>query len=123
MSRNDDGLKKAQGMIQELRAEFWDNVLVPGKNEDFNQSLEKAGRVADFLEFAELMIIDALQRRESCGCHFNEAFQTEENEAKRDDKNYRHVAAWEFAGVDKAPVFHKEPLEFENVELTQRSYK
>jgi succinate dehydrogenase / fumarate reductase, flavoprotein subunit len=123
MSRNDDGLKKAQGMIQELRAEFWENVLVPGKNEDFNQSLEKAGRVADFLDFAELMIIDALQRRESCGCHFNEAFQTEENEAKRDDTNYRHVAAWEFSGVDKAPVFHKEPLEFENVELTQRSYK
>ncbi|MCU0614900.1 MAG: fumarate reductase/succinate dehydrogenase flavoprotein subunit, partial [Desulfobacterales bacterium] len=94
-----------------------------GKNEDFNQSLEKAGRVADFLEFAELMIIDALQRRESCGCHFNEAFQTEENEAKRDDENYRHVAAWEFSGLDKAPFFHKEPLEFENVELTQRSYK
>ncbi len=123
MSRNDDGLQKAQGMIQELRVEFWENVLVPGKNEDFNQSLEKAGRVADFLEFAELMIIDALQRRESCGCHFNEAFQTEENEAKRDDKNYRHVAAWEFAGVDKSPVFHKEPLDFENVELSQRSYK
>jgi succinate dehydrogenase / fumarate reductase, flavoprotein subunit len=123
MSRNDDGLKKARGMIKELRAEFWENVLVPGKNEDFNQSLEKAGRVSDFLEFAELMIIDALQRRESCGCHFNEAFQTEENEAKRDDENYRHVAAWEFSGLDKAPVFHKEPLEFENVELTQRSYK
>ncbi len=123
MSRNDDGLKKAQSMIQELRAEFWENVLVPGKNEDFNQSLEKAGRVADFLEFSELMIIDALERRESCGCHFNEAYQTEENEAKRDDENYRHVAAWEFTGQDKAPVFHKEPLEFENVELTQRSYK
>lgn len=123
MSRNDDGLKKAQGMIQELRAEFWENVLVPGINEDFNQSLEKAGRVADFLEFSELMIVDALHRRESCGCHFNEAFQTEENEAKRDDENYRHVAAWEFSGLDKAPVFHKEPLEFENVELTQRSYK
>ncbi|MFO8083990.1 MAG: fumarate reductase/succinate dehydrogenase flavoprotein subunit [Desulfobacterales bacterium] len=123
MSRNDDGLKQAQSMIQELRAEFWENVLVPGKNEDFNQSLEKAGRVADFLEFGELMIIDALQRRESCGCHFNEAFQTEENEAKRDDENYRHVATWEYAGVDKAPVFHKEPLEFENVELSQRSYK
>jgi succinate dehydrogenase / fumarate reductase, flavoprotein subunit len=123
MSRNDDGLKKAQGMIQELQAEFWENVLVPGKNEDLNQSLEKAGRVVDFLEFAELMIIDALERRESCGCHFNEAFQTEENEAKRDDENYRHVAAWEFTGLDKSPVFHKEPLEFENVELTQRSYK
>jgi succinate dehydrogenase / fumarate reductase, flavoprotein subunit len=123
MSRNDNGLGKAQGMIQELRAEFWENVLVPGKKEDFNQSLEKAGRVADFLEFAELMIIDALQRRESCGCHFNEAFQTEENEARRDDENYRHVAAWEFSGIDKAPVFHKEPLEFENIELTQRSYK
>ena len=123
MSRNDNGLKKAQGLIQDLRAEFWENVLVPGNKEDFNQSLEKAGRVADFLEFAELMIIDALQRRESCGCHFNEAFQTEENEAKRDDENYRHVASWEFSGLDKAPVFHKEPLDFENVELTQRSYK
>ncbi len=123
MSRNDEGLMKAREMIQELRKEFWENVLVPGVNEDLNQSLEKAGRVADFLEFGELMIIDALERRESCGCHFNEAFQTEENEAKRDDENYRHAAAWEYKGPEQEPVFHKEPLEFENVELSQRSYK
>jgi succinate dehydrogenase / fumarate reductase flavoprotein subunit len=88
-----------------------------------NQSLERAGRVADFLEFSELMIVDALARRESCGGHFNEAFQTEENEARRDDENFCHVAAWEYAGVDSEPIFHKEPLVFENVHLTQRSYK
>jgi len=123
MSRNDDGLRKAQGMVQELREEFWKNARVPGANEEFNQSLEKAGRVADFLEFAELMIVDALERHESCGGHFNEAYQTEENEAKRDDENYCHVAAWEFTGENKDPAFHKEPLVFENVELTQRSYK
>jgi succinate dehydrogenase / fumarate reductase flavoprotein subunit len=123
MSRNNEGLAKARGMIQELRSEFWQNVKVPGQAEDLNQSLERAGRVADFLEFGELMVIDALERQESCGGHFNEAYQTEENEAKRDDENYCHVAAWEYAGADKEPVFHKEPLEFENVELTQRSYK
>ncbi|HHP7235893.1 MAG TPA: fumarate reductase/succinate dehydrogenase flavoprotein subunit [Desulfobacterales bacterium] len=123
MSRNNEGLTKARGMIQELRAEFWQNVKVPGQAEDLNQSLERAGRVADFLEFAELMVIDALERQESCGGHFNEAYQTEDNEAKRDDENYCHVAAWEYAGAEKEPVFHKEPLEFENVQLTQRSYK
>jgi succinate dehydrogenase / fumarate reductase, flavoprotein subunit len=123
MSRNDDGLRKAQGMVQELREEFWENARVPGVNEEFNQSLEKAGRVADFLEFAELMIIDALERRESCGGHFNEAFQTEENEALRDDENFCHVSAWEFAGADTPPVLHREPLVFENVHPAQRSYK
>jgi succinate dehydrogenase / fumarate reductase flavoprotein subunit len=123
MARNNDGLKKARGMIQELRSEFWENVLVPGQSEDLNQSLERAGRVADFMEFGELMIIDALARQESCGGHFNEAYQTEENEALRDDENYCHVAAWEHKGVDSEPEFHKEPLIFENVELTQRSYK
>ena len=96
---------------------------MPGINEEFNQSLEKAGRVADFLEFAELMLSDALARKESCGCHFNESYQTEENEALRDDENFCHVAAWEFGGESKEPIFHKEPLVFENVELTQRSYK
>jgi succinate dehydrogenase / fumarate reductase flavoprotein subunit len=123
MARNNAGLEKARGMIQELRAEFWENVTVPGKDKDFNQSLERAGRVADFLEFGELMIVDALARQESCGGHFNEAYQTEENEARRDDDNYCHVAAWEFTEPEKEPVFHKEPLIFENVELSQRSYK
>jgi succinate dehydrogenase / fumarate reductase flavoprotein subunit len=123
MSRNNAGLEKARTLIQELRAEFWKNVLVPGTGADLNQSLEKAGRVADFLEFGELMVIDALARQESCGGHFNEAYQTEENEARRDDANFCHAAAWEFAGDGKDPNFHKEPLVFENVHLTQRSYK
>jgi len=123
MARNNAGLAKAKTMIQSLRAEFWENVLVPGVNEEFNQSLERAGRVADFLEFAELMIMDALARQESCGGHFNEAYQTEENEAKRDDENFCHVAAWEYTGDNKEPAFCKEPLVFENVHLTQRSYK
>jgi succinate dehydrogenase / fumarate reductase flavoprotein subunit len=123
MSRNNAGLAKARGLIQELREEFWKNVLVPGTETDLNQSLEKAGRVADFLEFGELIVIDALARQESCGGHFNEAYQTEENEARRDDANFCHAAAWEFAGDGKDPNFHKEPLVFENVHLTQRSYK
>lgn len=123
MARNDEGLTKARTLIQSLREEFWQNVKVPGTEKDLNQSLERAGRVADFLEFAELMVIDALARRESCGGHFNEAFQTDENEALRDDENFCHVAAWEYAGKGKDPQFHKEPLVFENVKLTQRSYK
>lgn len=123
MGRNDTGLMKARTLIQSLRGEFWENVKVPGIDKDINQSLERAGRVADFLEFAELMIIDALTRRESCGGHFNEAFQTEENEALRDDENFCHVSAWEYTGKDKDPLLNKEPLVFENVKLTQRSYK
>ena len=123
MSKNEQGLMKAQTMIQELREEFWESVIVPGSNEEFNQSLERAGRVADFLEFGELMVIDSLTRKESCGCHFNEAFQTEENEAMRDDENLSYVATWEFTGEGKEPVLNKEQLTFENVELTQRSYK
>ena len=123
MSRNNDGLQKAKEKIQELRAEFWQNVIVPGAGKDFNQSLERACRAADFLEFSELMIIDALSRQESCGGHFNEAFQTEEHDARRDDENFCHVSAWEYTGADNEPQFHKEPLIFENVELTQRSYK
>jgi succinate dehydrogenase / fumarate reductase flavoprotein subunit len=123
MARNNEGLEKARGLIQSLRAEFWENVKVPGSSQDFNQSLERAGRVADFLEFGELMITDALARQESCGGHFNEAFQTDENEARRDDENFCHAAAWEFTGEESPPRLHKEPLVFENVELTQRSYK
>jgi succinate dehydrogenase / fumarate reductase flavoprotein subunit len=123
MARNNQGLEKARNLVQQLRAEFWENVIVPGSAKDFNQSLERAGRVADFLEFGELMIIDALDRQESCGGHFNEAFQTKGHEAKRDDENFCHAAAWEFSGDDRQPHLHKEPLVFENVELTQRSYK
>jgi succinate dehydrogenase / fumarate reductase flavoprotein subunit len=123
MARNNEGLAKARDLIRELRGRFWEDVLVPGTAEDFNQSLERAGRVADFMEFGELMVLDALARQESCGCHLNEAHQTEENEAKRDDENCCHVAAWEFTGPDNDPAPHKEPLVFENVKLTQRSYK
>lgn len=123
MSRNDAGLEKARGLIRDLRGEFWGNVLVPGSGSDFNQSLERAGRVADFLEFGELMVIDALARRESCGGHFNEGYQTEDNEAMRDDENFCHVSAWEYTGYEKEPLLNREPLVFENVKLTQRSYK
>jgi succinate dehydrogenase / fumarate reductase flavoprotein subunit len=98
MSRTDAGLTKARKLVADLRAEFWENVTVPGGDQDLNQSLENAGRVADFLEFADIMILDALARRESCGCHFNEAFQTEDHEALRDDENMCHVAVWEYAG-------------------------
>jgi succinate dehydrogenase / fumarate reductase flavoprotein subunit len=123
MARNNEGLEKARNLIQQLRAEFWENITVPGSGKDFNQSLEKAGRVADFLEFGELMVLDALARQESCGGHFNEAYQTEAHEAKRDDENFCYAAAWEYTGNEKEPLVHKEPLVFENVELSQRSYK
>jgi succinate dehydrogenase / fumarate reductase flavoprotein subunit len=123
MARNNADLEKARGLIQELREEFWKNITVPGKEKDFNQSLERAGRVADFLEFGELMIMDALERQESCGGHFNEAFQTEEHEAQRNDEDYCHVSAWEYKGQNMDPEMHKEPLVFENVKLSQRSYK
>jgi len=123
MARNNAGLTKAKGLIQKLRQDFWRDVTVPGQGLDFNQSLERAGRVADFLEFSELMILDALERQESCGGHFNEGFQTDENEALRDDENFCHVSAWEHRGTNEEPVMHKEPLVFENVKLSQRSYK
>jgi succinate dehydrogenase / fumarate reductase flavoprotein subunit len=123
MSRDEKGLKKALGLIQDLRAEFWENLLVPGRDKDYNKSLEKAGRQADSLEFAELMILDALDRSESCGGHFREESQTEEGEAQRDDENFRHVSVWEYKGYSQPPKFHKESLVFENVELSQRSYK
>jgi succinate dehydrogenase / fumarate reductase, flavoprotein subunit len=123
MSRNEEALSKALGMIRELKNQYWENVKIPGTGDEFNQSLERAGRVADFFEFGELMIIDALHRKESCGCHFNTAYQTEENEAKRDDENFAYVAAWEYTGSGTDPRLHKEPLNFENVKLSQRSYK
>jgi succinate dehydrogenase / fumarate reductase flavoprotein subunit len=123
MSRNDSDMLKAKDLIPRLREEFWENVLVPGTDKEFNQSLERAGRVADFLEFAELLVGDALDRRESCGCHFNEAFQTDDNEAMRNDDVCSHVSAWEYRGEDQKPELHKEPLIFENVDLSQRSYK
>ena len=123
MARNNKGLKKAINMIKELQEQFWNDVTVPGSDKDFNFALQKAMRVADFLEFGELMAVDALHRQESCGGHLNEAFQTEEGEARRDDENFCHVAAWEYKGKENEPAFHKEPLVFENVELTQRSYK
>ena len=123
MSRNAEGLNKARTLIRELREDFWKNVYVPGSKDDFNPELEKAGRVADFMDLGEVMILDALQREESCGGHFREEYQTPEGEALRDDKNFTYVAAWEWKGTDEDPVMHKEELKFENVELKTRSYK
>jgi succinate dehydrogenase / fumarate reductase flavoprotein subunit len=123
MSRNDAGLRKALELIPPLREEFWRNVNVPGSDAQLNQALEKAGRVADFLELAELICIDALHRTESCGGHFREESQTPDGEALRDDDNFAYVAAWEYGGVNEPPTLHKEPLVFENVKLSQRSYK
>ncbi|MFP3998510.1 MAG: fumarate reductase/succinate dehydrogenase flavoprotein subunit [Desulfobacterales bacterium] len=123
IARDEQGLQNAKQMIAELREEFWENVNIPGDAADFNQALENAGRVADFMEFGELMVKDALDRKESCGCHFNTAYQTEDHEALRNDQNYCHVSAWEYTGPDSDPVMHTEALTFENVELTQRSYK
>jgi succinate dehydrogenase / fumarate reductase flavoprotein subunit len=123
MARNEAGLKEALKRIPELRAEFWKNVNVTGENGELNQALEYAGRVADFMEFAELLCLDALQRRESCGGHFREEFQTPDGEAKRDDENFSYVAAWEYQGSDQPPVMHKEPLVYEEVHMSTRSYK
>ncbi len=123
MARNAAGLQKTLQRIPALREEFWQNVKVLGQDKDFNQALEHAGRVADFLEFAELMVYDALMRDESCGCHFREEHQTPDGEALRNDDHFAYVSAWEFNGVGKDPILHKEPLEFEAVHLAQRSYK
>jgi succinate dehydrogenase / fumarate reductase flavoprotein subunit len=123
MSRSRESLTEALEKIPALREEFWSNVRVLGDGEEINESLEKAGRVADFLELAELMCRDALEREESCGAHFREEYQTEEGEAKRNDEEFSYVAAWEFKGVDEKPALHKEDLEFEYVKPSQRSYK
>ena len=123
MARNDAGLRKALDEIPKLREEFWSTVSVPGDPNNLNQSLEHAGRVADYLEFGELLVRDALHRTESCGGHFREESQTPDGEAQRDDANFSYVAAWEFQGVGKTPTLHKEPLVFEEVYPTQRSYK
>ena len=123
MSRNDAGLKKAKGKIQELKKEFWSNVNVLGGPDELNQELEKAGRVADFIELGELMVDDALNRTESCGGHFREESSTPDGEAMRKDDEFAYAAAWEFKGEDQPEVLHKEQLIFENVKLTQRSYK
>jgi succinate dehydrogenase / fumarate reductase flavoprotein subunit len=123
MSRTAEGLKKARGLVRALRAEFWKDVKVLGSSDELNLSLEKANRVADFLELGELMIVDALHREESCGGHFREEYQTEEGEALRNDEEFAYVGAWEFKGTDQDEVLHKEELVFENVKLTQRSYK
>jgi succinate dehydrogenase / fumarate reductase flavoprotein subunit len=123
MARNESGLKTALSLIPALREEFWKNVRVLGANESFNQSLEKAGRVADFIELAELLCTDALHRKESCGGHFREEYQTPEGEALRDDANYSYVAAWEYQGNGQRPALTKEPLAFDYVKPSQRSYK
>jgi succinate dehydrogenase / fumarate reductase flavoprotein subunit len=123
MSRTAKGLTEAIAEVRGIREDFWANASVPGSTNTMNQSLEKAGRVADFLEFAEVMLYDALDRNESCGGHFREEYQTDEGEAKRDDENYSYVAAWEFTGVGETPRLHKEHLDFEYVPPTQRSYK
>jgi succinate dehydrogenase / fumarate reductase flavoprotein subunit len=123
MARSEESLKRALARIPEIRAEFWENVRVLGENEEVNQSLERAGRVADFLELAELMCLDALHRTESCGGHFRVESQTPEGEALRDDEHFSYVAAWEFNGVGRPPTLHREPLTFEYVHPSQRSYK
>jgi len=123
MSRNADGLRSARQMVVELRKEFYQDVFVPGGNDEYNPELEKALRVADFMEMGEVMILDALNREESCGGHFREEYQTEEGEALRRDDEFAYVAAWEYTGWDDEPVLHKEELMFENVELKTRSYK
>jgi succinate dehydrogenase / fumarate reductase flavoprotein subunit len=123
MSRNEEGLKKAFGLVKDLEEEFWKDLAIPGDDNNINQELEKAGRVADYFELAELMITDALNRNESCGAHFREEYQTPEGEALRNDDDFMYVAAWEYKGKGKEPALHKEDLKFEFVEVKVRSYK
>jgi succinate dehydrogenase / fumarate reductase flavoprotein subunit len=123
MARNAAGLEEALQKIPEIKERFWKQVRVVGTGEDVNLELEKAGRLADYFELAELLCTDALHREESCGGHFREEHQTPEGEAKRDDERFSYVAAWEWKGEGEKPALHKEPLEFNEVKLTQRSYK
>jgi succinate dehydrogenase / fumarate reductase flavoprotein subunit len=123
MSRTEEGLKTALKKIPLLREEFWKNLKVVGTGDELNQSLEKAGRVADFFDLAELMCLDALERKESCGGHFREESQTSEGEAQRIDEKYSYVAAWEYKGMGQKPELHKENLTFENIHIAQRSYQ
>jgi succinate dehydrogenase / fumarate reductase flavoprotein subunit len=123
MERSEESLRKALDRIPEIRQEFWTNLKVTGDWHSFNQNLEQAGRVADFIELAELICVDALHRAESCGGHFRVESQTPEGEALRDDENFAYVAAWEWTPVGEPPVLHREALEYEYVHLAQRSYK
>jgi succinate dehydrogenase / fumarate reductase flavoprotein subunit len=123
MVRNEEGLKKALVLIKELRDEFWKDLNIPGDSNMVNQELEKAGRVADYFELSELLITDALNRKESCGAHFREEYQTPEGEALRNDDEFAYVAAWEYDGEGKPHILNKEELKFEEVELKVRSYK
>jgi succinate dehydrogenase flavoprotein subunit len=123
LARNEKGLKEAIEEIREIKKAFWEDVKIPGKADGMNNELEKAARVADFIELAELMALDALNRNESCGAHFREEYQTEEGEAMRNDEEYTYVAAWEYTGDGNDPVLHKEPLTFNAIELKQRNYK
>jgi succinate dehydrogenase / fumarate reductase flavoprotein subunit len=109
--------------VSDLKDEFWKDLKVSGTNEELNQEIEKAGRVADFFELADLMITDALNRKESCGAHFREEYQTADGEAQRNDKDFTYVAAWEYSGDGKSPILHREELKFEEVEMKERSYK
>jgi succinate dehydrogenase / fumarate reductase flavoprotein subunit len=123
LSRNEQGLKTAKKKIQDLKADYWQNVNVIGSGNELNMELEKANRVADFIELGELMVDDALNRSESCGGHFREESATEDGEAKRKDDDFAYVAAWQYIGDNQPEELHKEALVFENVKLTQRSYK
>ena len=123
MSRNEEGLKKALKLIDELKEEFWKEVKVPGTNDEINQELEKAGRVADYFGLAKLIVTDGLNRGESCGAHFREESQTRTGEAKRDDANYSYVSVWEYKGDEQDPKLRKEDLKYEVVEVKERDYK
>ena len=123
MARNEEGLKKALTMVNDLKNEFWKDVKVPGTSCEFNQELEKAVRIASAFELSQVLIKDALSRKESCGAHYREEFVTEDGEAKRNDEEYMYVSAWEYQGENKEPKLHKEELKFEFVEVKQRSYK